>query len=474
MRPLKSPNLMAWTALSVRLAGFALLLPLALARLSSAEMSVWLLFTTIASLQMLVDFGFSATFSREIAYGFAGGTTLAAGETGPDPDATEAPPPNWEAIGHAFGAMRWLYRRLGLAMFALLASLGTLAVMGPIGRIADPAHGWVGWGAVVVATSTAIFGTANSTLLVGANRVDMLKRWEAANGLLFLPLQAAALLAGGGLVGLVLVSQLGVLAQVLVNHRLARRISAGHGGVVATAQESARVLRGLWPAAWRTAIGAITSFGVTQGMAIVVANVLVAGEAASVQLALRVVQIVSQFSQVPFYTKIPVFNRLRAMRQEAALVQLAMRAIRASLAVFVASVVLIDLLVHPLLQLVGSHTRFPEPLFWALLATAYLFERIGAMHVQLLLTSNRMVAHIANPVTALVWMACVAVAWPRIGALALPAGMLLAYASFYTPWSSYLSRAALGSAGGWRFEARTSLAPGLLLLSYFVVAGLLR
>jgi O-antigen/teichoic acid export membrane protein len=473
MRPLKSANLMSWTVLSIRLAGFAILLPVALSRLSSAETSVWLLFSTIAGLQLLVDFGFSATFAREIAYGFAGGTTLEPTLDVPG-GMTEAPPPNWLAIGRTLVAMRWVYRRLGLAMFAVLAGGGSLAVMHPISRIVHPAQGWAGWAVVVATTSLAVVGYSNSTLLVGANRVDMIKRWEAANGLLFLPLQLAALLLGGGLLGLVVVAQLGVLAQVLVNRHLARRITAGHGDAMPSHAESAQLLRGLWPAAWRTAVGAFTSFGVSQGMAILVANLLSAGEAASVQLALRVVQILSQFSQVPFYTKIPMFNRLRALRQDRELVRLATRAIRLSLGIFVASVIAIDLFVHPLLALVGSRTQFPGGLFWPLLAGAYLVERIGAMHVQLLLTSNRTIAHVANSVTAAVWIGLLAILWSSIGILALPTAMLLAYASFYTPWSSHLSRAALGPDGGWRFEARTSIVPAGVLLCYFLIAGLLR
>jgi hypothetical protein len=470
MRFLRSPNLMSWLALSVRLAGFAILMPLALHRLVPAEASVWLLFTTIATLQLLVDFGFSVTFSREIAYGFAGGSTLAPRRN--EVDEVE-PEPDWTAIARSRRAMLWIYRRLALAMLALLATAGSLAVMGPIARLPDPAGGWLGWSAVVLATSVGIFGTANSTLIVGANRVDMLKRWEVANGMAFLPLQILVLVLGGGLVGLVLVAQLGVISQALVNHGLARRITAGRVESTPASAETAAVVRGLWPAAWRTAIGSITSFGVAQAMAIIVANVLAAGEAASVQVALRIVQILSQFSQVPFYTKIPAFNRLRAQGLESELVRQAAIAMRASLAIFVASVIAVDLTVRPGLALLGSRTHFPEPLFWALLSAAYLCERIGAMHVQLLLTDNRVIAHLANSATAALWIAGTWLMWPWAGVVSLPAGMLVAYACAYTPWATILSHRVIGAAGGIKFEARTSLAPTLVLLSYFAAVGMM-
>ena len=63
---------MTWIALTVRLAGFAVLLPLVLRYFSVEEVTLWLLFSTIASFQFLADFGFGQTFSREIAYGFVG------------------------------------------------------------------------------------------------------------------------------------------------------------------------------------------------------------------------------------------------------------------------------------------------------------------------------------------------------------------------------------------------------------------
>lgn len=450
-----------------------MVLPIALSRLSSAEVSVWLLFSSIASLQLLIDFGFSATFSREIAYGFAGGSTLATTQA-PRAGSPDTRAPDWAAILRTMVAMRWLYRRLGLATLALLAVLGTLAVAGPIGRIEAPANGWIGWVVVVASTACAVVGNASSMLLVGANRVALVKRWEATNGLLFIPLQLGALLAGTGLLGLVIVAQLGALSQVAINWRLARRVTSGHSHATLSKVETRVVLQGLWPAAWRTAVGTITSIGVNQGMAIAMANVLVAGEAAGVQLALRLLQILSQFSQVPFYTKIPVFNRLRAMCADEDLMALAARSIRTSLAVFVLLAIAIDLAIRPVLGLFHSRTDFPSRMFWSLLVLACLFERIGAMHVQLLMTSNRMIAHVANLVTAVIWVGVVLAFWSRAGALALPLGMLMAYAGFYAPWASYMSRARMGREGGLAFELRTSLAPILALAGYSAMAMLVR
>jgi hypothetical protein len=207
-------------------------------------------------------------------------------------------------------------------------------------------------------------------------------------------------------------------------------------------------------------------------MAITVANALTAGDAASVQFALRLMQMLSQFSQVPFYTKIPILNRLRAQGENPAHLALAAQSMRISLGVFVVFAITIDLTIGPILDLVDSQTAFPSQSFWLILVLAGLMERIGAMHVQLLMTSNRMIAHVANLVTAIIWIGSVLVLWSGVGSLALPLGMLLAYAGFYAPWSSYQSGAAMGQAGGLRFELRTSVVPFLVLAAYSASARL--
>jgi hypothetical protein len=320
----------------------------------------------------------------------------------------------------------------------------------------------------VIATSIATFGNSYSTILVGANRVDLQKRWESIVAGIFIPLQLVAILAGTGLVGLVLVAQGGLLAQVMVNRHLAHRLTAGCIKTARSTPANQQIVRAMWPSSWRTAIGAIMSFGVAQGTAIAVANVLSAGEAASVQLVLRLMQIISQFSQAPFYTKIPQFNRLRARYHHDALVQIATRSMRLSLWIFVVGVLATDLLGRPGLILIGSQTRFPSEQFWILLAFAYFLERVGAMHVQLLLTSNKAIAHIANGITGAIWIACLLFLAPRFGAIALPISMLVAYAGFYTPWSAFMSHSALGADAAWSFERKTSLAPALVLVGYAV------
>jgi hypothetical protein len=228
----------------------------------------------------------------------------------------------------------------------------------------------------------------------------------------------------------------------------------------------------MWPAAWRTAVGSLMSFGVSQGMAITMANVLVASQAASVQVALRIMQVVNQFSQAPFYTRIPELNRLRAAGKSLLLIKVATKSMRTSFWAFVAGALLVDLLIRRILVLIGSQMQFPDRLFWLTLTLAVFFERFGAMHVNLLLTRNRAIAHFANGITAATWVMGMLLLFPSLGMLALPLSMLIAYACFYATYAACLSHAGLETGSVWKFESKTSLAPLCAILIYVVLLWL--
>lgn len=468
---------MTWLTLAVRFSGFAILLPLVLANFPAAEVSVWLLFSSIAGFQLIADFGFGPTFSREISYGFAG-HSLAELHT---PQAIQPPSaavtvanPNWGAIVSATAAMLWLYRRIALVFLLLLAVLGTWAVMGPIGRVVQPQTAWIAWVAVALTSAASIYGNAYASFLIGANRIELQQRWEAVVSGISILAQSGAVLFKTGLLGLVLVAQLALVVQIIVNRSLAFHVSDGLFGNADQSKPNQRLLRAMWPSVWRTAIGAIMSFGIAQVIAIVMANLLVAAEAASVQLALRIMQIISQISQVPFYTKIPELTRFRVCKKITLLAVTAAKSMRTSLCLYMVGAAMVDLVISHLLAQISSQTQFPDHFFWLLLTLAGLTERFGAMHIQLLLTSNKAIAHVANGVTGTLWLVGLFILFPIMGAVALPLSMLIAYAGFYA-WTAVVpAHRSMPGVSLWRFEMEVVNIPLILTIAWVAYVILIR
>jgi hypothetical protein len=67
---------MTWGSFGTRSLSLIVVLPLVLNRLSTPEIALWYLFSTVIGLQLLADVGFSPTFSRVTAYGMGGLSTF--------------------------------------------------------------------------------------------------------------------------------------------------------------------------------------------------------------------------------------------------------------------------------------------------------------------------------------------------------------------------------------------------------------
>ena len=72
-----SPTLNTWGSFAAKALSLIIVLPLVLNRFTTAEISIWYLFMTIISMQMLADIGFSVTFIRVIAFAAGGAPTKA-------------------------------------------------------------------------------------------------------------------------------------------------------------------------------------------------------------------------------------------------------------------------------------------------------------------------------------------------------------------------------------------------------------
>jgi hypothetical protein len=132
-------------------------------------------------------------------------------------------------------------------------------------------------------------------------------------------------------------------------------------------------------------------------------------------------------------------SRLYAEGRWAELVAIARAGMLRTNWVLTASIIVVGFTAKPLLSVVGSDTPFVAPAVWWLLGLAFLFERIGAMHLQLYSVTNRIVWHFANGVSGLVMLCAIPLAYDAFGVEGLPIGILIAYGGFYVPYGLFQS-----------------------------------
>lgn len=448
---------MTWASLLVRLSSVVVVLPLVLNRFAPVEVAVWMLFSSILTLTLLLDLGFAPTFSRLFSYalGGAGIERMAAmqceARTADQHRPAGDPAPT---VSRVFAALLWIYPRLATGSVALFSVVGTVILRELIPQFPDPASMWLAWVVVLVGAYAGIVGNAFSVVLQGMNEVALQKRLDIVLGMAQVLSCFAVLALGGGILALVLAYQAWTVIGVLANRILVSQRFSYLKQV--RPRRDREVLGVLWPSAWRSGVGVLMSHGLIQASGLVYSQLASASELASYLLAIRVITMVSQVSQAPFYSKLPELARLHALGESGRCLAVARRGMKLAQAFLSLGVVAVALLSGTLLDLIDSKIPFVPLSLWALIAVAFFVERFGAMHLQLYSVTNHITWHIANGVTGTLMITTAVGLYPSLGIVALPVAMLIAYSIFYAPYASRASSRAFGFSL-WRFETGASI-----------------
>jgi hypothetical protein len=425
-----SPTLNTWASFFGRSLGSVLVLPLVLRKFSVEDFNVWALFSTLLGLQLLVDMGFCVTFIRAIAFCLAGAESPAAFQRNAAVSKNDGP--NWSLLDRVVGSMRFIYRRLALLYLVFLAVVGSAVLARPISLTPNASSAWLAW-AVVVATGYVNLRTNYlAVLLQGLNEIALVRRWETLTSLGSVLTGFVVLLLGGKLLTFVAAVQVWSLIAALRNYWLCQQVAGQRFKPLPGVQKDPEMLATLWPATWRSGVGVLMSFGLIQATGLVNAQFATAANSASYMLCLRIMQLISSFSQAPFYSKLSLLPRLRAEGNIKGLLEVAGNGMRKSLWTYSLGFAAAGLIGPVILARISSNVEFPQPTFWVILGAMIFVERYAAMHLHLYSTTNHIITHIANGVTGLLVITFTLILLPILGLLALPTGLLAGYLSFYS------------------------------------------
>ncbi|NJK51869.1 MAG: hypothetical protein HC936_01990 [Leptolyngbyaceae cyanobacterium SU_3_3] len=422
------------------------------------------MFSSIIGLQALFDIGFSPTFARLTAYALGG----RASDTFQDLRQVESfvnTGANWAVIERICATMRLLYLRLALASLFLLAPVGTLALWKPISAIGNSTFAWIAWAVIVPVSILTLLGNTYSSYLQGMNQITLLRRCETLTSLAAILTSFLVLLLNGGLLGLVVANQSWLLVAILRNRWLCRQIDNGRFQRFNQQSLEPEIFQVAWSSAWRSGLGAFMSYGLVQISGLIYAQVAATSGVAAYLLALRLIQVVSQFSQAPFYSKLPTLARLRSEGKVAQQVVVAKRGMELSYWSYVIGFIAIGLLANPLLKLIGSNAEFVSPLLWGVMGLSMFAERYGAMHIQLYSTTNHIIWHIANGISGLIYLCIILLLFQKISVYAFPVASLLSYVGFYC-WYVARHTYKVFDINFWNFDLKPISIPLFIVIIY--------
>jgi hypothetical protein len=363
--------------------------------------------------------------------------------------------------------MRVVYLRLTVIAIVVFGVVGTLVVRRPASLSSDVSDAWFAWLLILLGSVAVLYGNQFSAYLQGLNQVALVRRWEAITNVCALLTSFIVLLAGGGILELVIASQVWAAVNVLRNRALARFVRQGRYRTFALDQADKQVMAAAWPSAWRSSLGTFAGQVPLQFAGLVYAQFGAAARVAGFLLGLHLLTAIRTFANAPFYSKLPVLARLRAAAKYQELLAISARGMRSSYWVYTISVALMGLFAAPLMQAMGSSVEFVPPLLWALLAFGAMVERYGALHLQLYSTTNDIRWHIANGLTAVSYGLIVVITFRQLDWYAFAVAYIAAYSLVYAPYSALHSYRSLPMKA-LQFEMRVLLMPATALIAFVV------
>jgi|GEM_PF-918171 len=221
----KKDILWSYVAQGLRWGSFLIVLPLALNRIPAKQMAFWYLFTTVNSLVMLFDFGFSPTIARNVTYIFSGAKSLLKRgiERSPETAHGEARTEevDGELLSRLISSAKYLYRSLAIVFAVLILSAGTWYVHSIMVKnaVEGRAEIWTAWGIMTVSIVVSFYYLYLNALLLGRGYVLKLQKATVVSNIVSLLVAFSGLMMGYGIVAMAVAS----LATLIVNRYLCVR-----------------------------------------------------------------------------------------------------------------------------------------------------------------------------------------------------------------------------------------------------------
>lgn len=463
----ESPTFTTWGSFLSKSLYAVLLLPVITTVLSPEDITIWLLFNILIGLQNLGDLGFGVTFIRVMSYAMGGASDISG--FGKDGRGTRTDGPNYDLLERSDSATRYLLFYTSLVFIILIAISGYFTLKKPISFTIEQNNAWIAFGLILVTTFVRFNGNRYSIFLQGVNHVAMLRRWEAIISVLSVFSGFFVALYTRSLLWLIVNQQVWAIVQMLFNRYLCRYILEGRFRRFNQKGLDKELVKSIWPAAWKSWTGVLMSYGVVQASGLVVAQIGTTASVSAYLFSLKILDIIKNFGNAPFYSKIPLYNRLFAEGNRNGLMARIENGMRFSLLTFSVTAIIVGIAGQPLLKLIGSNVSLVSEWIWIAMIFAYFFDRYGALHLQLYSITNDIVWHIANGVSGLIFItfSFFFTAVAGLGVISFPLAMIISSLSFfvwYTARKSY-KYFNLDFPG---FEYRTSFYPLLLLTAYLI------
>lgn len=187
-----------WSYISIitTLLSNIVIIPLIVCYLSGDMLGLWYIFVSIGSISNLFDFGFTATFARNITYCWCGAKKLQKKGT----TILDNSPPDYVLLKNVLNTCKIVYLLISSFVLILLLTVGTLYIHYISKEIAGYTH-YIAWFIYAIGTFLNLYYNYYDSFLRGVGNVKRANRNRAIAKITQLSIMVISLVAGTGIIG---------------------------------------------------------------------------------------------------------------------------------------------------------------------------------------------------------------------------------------------------------------------------------
>lgn len=389
-------------AMAMQIVSGLVMIPLTVAYLSPAEITIWSVFLTFQAVNTLMEFGFTPAFSRNFTYVFAGAASLQA-QGAPQKAEGQGGPALLAAV--LVAAQRFYFFLAALALGVLgvggsiylyvltrehLATPALFDVSGWIQFMAGPNGGaWRAWFILIATMSLSTYFNWQTSLLMGADRMRQNYLVLIASRTTQVALSVIGLMIAPNVTTLCLAYAASILVLRLMNQRFVADIVASVRGIKPPNAEVKQALAAVSHSATRTGWAQLGAFLGNRFNLLSISAFLGVAAASQFSVALQAFSALSTVSYVVVGLLTPAAAAARVRRDDQALREISAFVLTVVLSVFICGSIALMVTGDFLLRLVHSHTTLPEVSILILMACVGALDLAIAASTALISTGNR-------------------------------------------------------------------------------------
>ena len=399
-----------------------LLLPFIVREMPDETVGIWNIFQTITALVLLLDFGFRPTFARNISYIFSGVKTLQ--KNGVAHTTSEASV-DYNLLKGTLAAMQRFYRWMALAVFGLLATVGTAYFYYILQKYSgDRQDAMIAWIMLIAINCYNLYTFYYDALLTGKGYVKRTQQINMLGQGIYIGLAIGLINAGYGLVAIVASQLISTVIRRVLTYRVFYTPELKQHLSLAHAQEPKAILQTITPNAIKIGLTQLGGFLVNKSAILIGSAFLTLGQVASFGITLQVMDILARCATVFYQSYTPKLAQCRAENDLTGLKRYYVLCTCSLVAVFLVGGLLWIFLGNWALELIKSKTFFLPTDMLIVMLLISLLEHNHAQSAGFIMADNKIPFFIPSLLSG---AATVILLWLFLGPLQLEIwGLILA------------------------------------------------